>query len=121
MLMKSRTWFLVSVMLFIAAAFFWRKAEERRLNRPTPSANVGSKTAKKQSSVEVPNPAVVKSASARKALDSRTNSVTETNSKALYPNRLSNTSQTVGQMARNERGILLRNALIDTGSSSVKI
>src|ERR1043166_1656502 len=29
MQIKSRTWFLISLMLFVAAAFFWRLGEER--------------------------------------------------------------------------------------------
>ncbi|MEO5802117.1 MAG: S8 family serine peptidase [Verrucomicrobiota bacterium] len=120
--MKPQTWFLLSLMLFIAAAFFWRLGEDRvaqRNAKPKISAATNKIIPAKR---EVPVP--VKS-SARKLLsDSETNSTansSSTNAPELYPHRLKNTSQTIDQLVHNDRAILLRNALIDTAAGSVKI
>jgi subtilisin family serine protease len=44
-----------------------------------------------------------------------------TDAKTLYPYRLQNTAQSIEQLARNDKAVLLRNALIDTGAKAAKI
>lgn len=127
--MKSRYWFLLSVILFIAAAFFWHIGEEQRA-----AESVAKKADAKNSSVSPGknstslHPAAATSAASMKkrlANSSKTNAVSasasSTNAPELYPHRLKNTTQTLEQLARNDHAILLRNALIDTGAEPVKI
>ncbi len=110
--MKSRTWFLLSIALFIAAAFFWRLGEQKRLaqqNAKQPAAVSAKKSGPISSQVSS------KTISPKKPpTDSLPAETNATNSKSLYPNRLSNTTKTIDQLARDNQAILLRNALIDT-------
>src|SRR5579862_5775987 len=98
---KSRTWFLLSLLLFAAAFWTWRYAEKYSAARR--HAAVAPPTAAVPAAVAQPSaaPPLIKTATR-----------TETNKPASY--RLSNTRQNAGQLARNGHGLLLRNALIDT-------
>jgi subtilisin-like proprotein convertase family protein len=93
--LKSRTWFLLSLLLFAAALWTWLYAEkrysdsQRQASAPTTPARVPA----------APAPSLIPAAN-------------QTQKPASY--RLSNTGQSAGQLARNSHGIILRNALIDT-------
>jgi subtilisin-like proprotein convertase family protein len=92
MRLKSRTWFVISLLLFGAGALVWHHAEKVRLSghsgggaKPLPALNAP----------------LIKAAG--------TNAVAGRKS---Y--RLSNTSQNLAQLLHNNHAIILRNALIDT-------
>jgi subtilisin-like proprotein convertase family protein len=96
---------LISLMLFAAAAWMWQvgdRVSAARHRSATPPAALTVKT-----------PAV---AAAVVANGSKGGSMAGGGAAAAHrPSyRLSNTAQTAAQLGRNERGIILRNALIDT-------
>ncbi|MEP6664521.1 MAG: hypothetical protein ABJC04_12750, partial [Verrucomicrobiota bacterium] len=124
MRMKPRSWFLLSVMLFIASAYFWRLGEDRRTAQQAAKQKTSATTEQQAPAAKPVTAPVSPAVSSKKLLtDLTTNSATanSTNAPELYPNRLKNTSQTIDQLVRNNRAILLRNALIDTGAEGVKI
>jgi subtilisin-like proprotein convertase family protein len=90
---RPRAWFLVSLLLFGAAYWFWSYGEKVRLGRG--AHGVRAEVAGR------PVPGLGKMVEARNATGSKS-----------Y--RLSNTRQSQAQLLRNQHGIILRNALIDT-------
>ena len=94
---KSRTWFLFSLLLFAAAFLTWRYGEKKYFSAHPPPPPAPAKLTPPQSAKSAPPLTPV---------------VNKSQGPAGY--RLSNTSATAGQLARNEHGIILRNALIDT-------
>lgn len=105
--MRTRTWFLLSVLLFVGAGFFWHLGEERvalrrtqrvsqaRPANPSPATNFLHEAAL----TPVPRPLA-----------------SPTNRTGSFPYRLGNTTQSIGQLSRSESAILLQNALIDTAA-----
>ncbi|HEX3717944.1 MAG TPA: hypothetical protein VH595_08245, partial [Verrucomicrobiae bacterium] len=91
---KSRTWYLISLVLFCAAGWMWHHGEE-----------VSARRRSNQSTSAKPAP----SPSAPLIKASNTNAVAQRKS---Y--RLSNTKETMSQLLRDDHAIILRNALIDT-------
>ncbi|MGI8964814.1 MAG: hypothetical protein ACR2H1_01865 [Limisphaerales bacterium] len=106
MRLNTRAWFLLSLIAFVAAGLFWRLGEQRRLAvpavKPQTSFFPKAKTITRQTSFTL-NPTATTAA------------LPKTN--AAFQYRLSNTSETIGQLIRNDKAILLRNALIDTSLS----
>src|SRR5665213_2023624 len=92
---RPRIWFLVSLLLFGGAAYVWRLGEIKRLAPATIPRRIVPAT--------LPSTVVTAPLTTNQAAD-----------KHKGPYRLSNTPQSLRQLARNEHGILLRNALIDT-------
>jgi subtilisin-like proprotein convertase family protein len=92
MRLKSRTWFVISLLLFGAGAWMWHYAEKVSLSRH----NAGA-----PKPVSAFNAPLIKTAGANAAVPRK-----------LY--RLSNTRQTLAQLLHNDHAIILRNALIDT-------
>jgi len=104
---KAQRWFLVSLALFAGAWMFWQWGEQKRAAGVTapaqalkpaklvPESSPATNAAPKSAPVSESKPAAT--------LDKR------------YPYRLANTQAGIGQLMRNDRAILLRNALIDTG------
>jgi len=92
MRLKTRTWFVMSLLLFGAGAWMWHYAEGVRERGPE---GEGSKA---DSGVKAP---LIRAGGANAVAGRKS-----------Y--RLSNTRQTVAQLLRNDHAILLRNALIDT-------
>jgi subtilisin-like proprotein convertase family protein len=94
---RSRTWFLVSLLLFAASYWFWTYGEKVRHARIAQAAQ--GKGQGQAAVVQKPAPGSAPITAAR-------------NEKKSY--RLSNTRQTEKQLQRNNHAIILRNALIDT-------
>src|ERR1043166_4827484 len=95
-------------MLFIAAAFLWQFGDERQAARHKTVGQTSSNPATKQKVVPPPAlPSNNSSAVRRK----------DTN----FPYRVGNTAQSPNQLARNEKAILLRNALIETADGADSI
>ena len=93
---SSRTWFLLSLMLFAAALWMWLFAER--------FSAAHSRDAAHAASAHPASPAVAPS----------TNASNKPHSAKPDSYRLTNTRQTVDQLARNSHALILRNALIDT-------
>src|SRR5665213_1780265 len=95
---KSRTWLVISLLLFAAAVWTWRYAEKVR-----DAHRIGaSPAASAQSGVlRLQHPALIK------ALE--TNAPIKRKSYVLR-----NTTQKLAQLVHNDHALILRNALIDT-------
>ncbi len=111
---KSRTWFIASILLFIAAGYFWRLGEVRRFQAKPPAA----------ASESLKQPGVIPSSNAPISLLLNTNfpaltansnaSVPGTPSGNRFPYRLSNSQASLKELMRSDSAILLRNAFWDT-------
>ena len=121
--LRPRTWALLSVALFIAAALCWHAGNRRtaRESRP-PDTNASTPVAPAAGSTAIlkPFPIVSQLPPLPVALAGSATQTTHSNASAAaqtnrFRYRLSNTAQTPAQLARNDRAVLLRNALIDTG------
>src|SRR6266700_8276012 len=110
------TWLLLSVFCFVAAVYFWRLGDQWAARKgPTPPPT-------NQLKPKVPSPQpqshsqavsmVLLSQGTLNALPARQQSPTTNHQSLQY--RLSNTTRTIGQLARSDRAILLENALLDT-------
>src|SRR6185437_7387384 len=119
-------WMLVSVACFIAAIYFWQLGDKWQAQQPpAPAAPQNSNApAPRASSSAVPVPppmesSFVQHSSTAPIVDVNppaTNGVIAKSTNAFFY-RLSNTTQTVGELSRNDHAILLENALIDSSSS----
>ena len=106
---KPRTWALISILCFIGAAVFWRLGEQKpSVAPPPPPANPPAP----QSSVVTP-PSVPQAA-APQAVQSAPAPGAPAAPEA-FPYRLRNTPDSIEQLIRNARAVLLRNVLLDTG------
>src|ERR1700677_718971 len=95
MRLKSRTWFLISLLLFAASFWMWRFAERR------------AKPPQGWSARSAPNP------NSNSNLNSKP-SLTRVGAGRRKTYRVSNTPQTARELLGSDHAILLRNALIDT-------
>jgi subtilisin family serine protease/subtilisin-like proprotein convertase family protein len=110
---RPLTWLLLSVACFLGALYFWRLGNETQANKQTTThaaarhadTTLGQfvRSASTRPLAQLSRPESTNAASAGRAQ----------NASSKY--RLSNTSKTVGQLARSDWGIVLENALIDTG------
>ncbi|MDB6033648.1 MAG: Peptidase and in kexin sedolisin, partial [Verrucomicrobiales bacterium] len=105
MRLKTRTWFIISVLCFLGAAYFWRLGDEHASrNGPTgPSANGQTNPAGKGADPKATNAAsLTNTPQTAAALSNR------------YPYRLSNTAKSLDQLMRSDTALMLQNALFDT-------
>lgn len=124
---SPRTWSLLSLMLFVAAAFFWLKGNEyqARKKKAQPAA-VATNTATSRldlystrfsgvplaqlNTAPAITPAVLTPSSLKNGRPD------QEQIDKLYPHRLRNTSRPLDELMRQDHAILLANALIDTDS-----
>src|SRR2546421_8735201 len=122
MRLKTRTWFVISLLCFIGAWYFWRLGEEKaaRAPRNQPETSGPASTAQRTnlSGVGAPKPLLIERspsplngerAGVRGETVPSASTVPDTNSP--YPYRLSNTPKGIGELTRSDSAILLRNAL----------
>src|SRR6202522_4121039 len=95
MRLKSRTWFLISLLLFAASFWMWRFAERRA----KPPQDRSARSAPNLNPNPAPNPIP---------------SLTRVGAGQRKSYRVSNTPQTARELLGSDHAILLRNALIDT-------
>ncbi|HYV26914.1 MAG TPA: S8 family serine peptidase, partial [Candidatus Eisenbacteria bacterium] len=104
---RPRTWFLLSLMFFIAAGWFWRLGNERTARNASPATNAPVKASPTNTLAALlslqPAPAAKTASLPPVALAQKT-----------FPYRLSNTTKPLKDLMRDDHAILLRNALIDT-------
>src|ERR1051326_3430822 len=117
--MRSRfhRWVLLSMFVAIAGACFWKLGR-----RPSAEVSSGPRLAEGVlSGPKASQTAPIRLLSQPGLLNSLPLSAPQasvsTNAPSRLAHRLSNTSQTVGQLARKEKAILLENALLDTESA----
>ncbi len=112
---SPRTWSLLSVMLFVAAVFFWLKGneyEERRKKTAPPAHATNS-----PGHVASLNLLSTQNAQLAQLTAPSQNSPAEDEAvEKLYPDRLRNTKKSLNALMRQDHSILLANALIDTDS-----
>ncbi len=108
--LRTRTWFVISLLFFVAAAVFWqlgeRKSARDRAARDAAKAATNSPAADATSGPSTPAPA---------AAPAKTNTSAQVR-KTAFPYRLTNTTMTVDQLSRSASGLILRNALIDSSA-----
>ena len=105
---RPRLWALLSILLFIAAAYFWHLGNQRaKQHSGPPDSNPSAPAGKPGAQLEgeafrlVSGPPIAP-----------TNATASVTNRFRY--RLTNTTASLDQLARNDHGVLLRNALIDT-------
>ncbi len=122
MQLRTRTWLVICVLSLVGAAVFWRLGEQRLAGRagttsvptvppaavpppttPLPSAPAATAPVQPTASLVPPNPGPGIGAPSA------------TNRASL---RLRNTTRSVDELARDDRAVLLRNALIDTSTGT---
>src|SRR5687768_2937702 len=130
---SARTWSLLSLLLFVAAVFFWLKGNELEARkRLAPPVVVSSNTPK--TSIDLFSTRTTSQlASLTRSADSNAASgqITEASltegqvdQDAIdkkYPYRLRNTRKPLRELVRDEKAVLLANALIDTGAEAPRI
>jgi len=111
---SARTWSLLSLLLFIAAAFFWLKGNEyetRRKQRLAP-ARTNEAAAQPTGQINFLSTKSVNLARLAPAVAAQSGGIIETNQ--AYPHRLRNTAKSMDDLVRDDGAILLANALMDT-------
>lgn len=115
MCMKPRTWALLSVLFFVAAAVCWRLAEERRVRNSPPAPQVRPKPADRSGRQPAPNlNGLLTWDRLKDHLQPAAPDAGVPDPKKLYPHRVSNTRAPFERLMHSDSAILLRNALIDT-------
>src|SRR5262245_35740866 len=114
---RPRTWFLLSLLFFIAAAWFWYLGERRANPGAAPATSDPPKISTTNNRV-----ALLSVQQPRVASPVPTPTPPPGQEQKAFPLRLSNTSKTLKQLMRDDHALLLRNALIDTaGPADLKI
>jgi subtilisin-like proprotein convertase family protein len=114
MYLKTRTWFLLSLVCFLGAVYFWRLGNERAARDKGPGStntNASPADGRRASSTNTPLPLL--SADTTNRLKPELHATN-----APFPYRISNTTRTIGDLVRSDSAILLRNALIDSTSGA---
>lgn len=107
---RTRTWFIISLLFFVAAAVFWQLGERKLArDKAAKSAASGPAAAGATAGSPVTNAPIVP-AGATNA------SVLATNANDPLRFRLSNTTLTERQLLDRDPALLLMNALVDTAS-----
>src|SRR2546421_311160 len=112
------TWFLLSILFLIAACLFWRLGEERRVPVAPATKEKTTSPDKLSKKSVTSNQVKLKSVIFPNNLVVSGTPTNLTSAKKESDFQLSNTSQSLDELARKESVILLRNALIDTAASA---
>src|SRR3954463_15640133 len=105
--LKTRTWFIISVLCFLGAAYFWRLGDERAARNA--SQEHGQKAEPPKGGT--PNNG---GPSPTQALSITNGPQTSAESSNAFPYRLSNTTKSLDQLMHSETALMLENALLDT-------
>src|ERR1017187_5241925 len=119
---RPLTWLLLSVFCFAAAFYFWRMGDEWAARRAIPQHASGiTDHASRITSPALPikllsQPGNLNSSPPAASLTNHASRVT-----SQFANRLSNTTTPLSQLMRNDRALLLENALLDTAQPAPAI
>src|SRR5258708_2546658 len=115
------TWFILSGLFFVAAIFFWRMGNEWEAKKARQAAPSASRS-QPSGSPAAPAPSAPLPSLRLLNLPGLPQSAQATGEKSnpanRFAHRLTNTTQPMAQLKRNNHAILLENALIDTSDSS---
>src|SRR5258706_8461488 len=105
---RSFTWFLLSVLCFVGAIYFWRLGDEWAAKKSTPpSAQSTNRDGPGQASPDRPHTqAAIKLLSDQQTI--------RPDKKNRFRYRLTNTQRKIGELSHVDHAILLENALLDT-------
>jgi subtilisin family serine protease/subtilisin-like proprotein convertase family protein len=119
---NSRIWYLLSVLLFVAAVWFWLRGNEEVARRDS---------AKKSAPVQNSNLPPLKSTGAVPQAQTTPSTAQQASASAIsgraaapppsqsrFPYRLRNTDQSLDQLGLSDTAVLLDNAFIDTASAT---
>src|SRR5438552_1075438 len=117
--LRTRTWFLISLLCFVLAGYFWRLGIERdRRNAPSratnPEPSVPIKELGANNFRHGPPPLLGASEAHTNGGERQFAATNRVRINPLLTNRLSNTSKSLKELMRRDTAVLLRNALIDT-------
>ncbi len=123
MRLRTRIWILLSVVLFVAAALYWRGSHQRHVDstaaNTTPAQPQPIPLRLTNALANVP--AQAPDAAANSSLNLITTNVLFAPVTNRLAYRLTNTAQPLSQLLRSDRAVLLRNALIDTALGTPNI
>ncbi len=110
MRLRPITWFVVSLLLLVGALFLWRLGNRTTAHKaPAPTAVAAMPAqAPAVSAITTPSPIIASAASVNSS------NRPAAAAKDFLSYRLSNTPRTMGQLMRDDKAILLENALVDT-------
>lgn len=114
---SARTWSLLSLLLFVAAAFFWLKGNEYQARKNlAPRSVAGTNAAALQLfSTQAAGAPLASLTSPPIAADSLQNGKPAAEAiKKRFPYRLQNTEKALNELVKDDGAVLLANALIDT-------
>lgn len=121
---SSRTWFLLSALLFVAAVWFWLRGNEEVAKRDAArkSASGQGTNLPQFKSAGAVQPGQTNPASAPRATAAAPGAAVAPPpppaSQSNFPYRLRNTQDSLDQLGMNDAAVLLDNAFIDTSSST---
>ncbi len=118
MRLKTRHWFLLSLVLFGAAAWFWHLGDQRVARRPSAVATnaVSATNAATGQPFRLQVTNYLADASVLPLLATVTTNVPNGPPAGLVAYRLSNTKLPLNELARSDRALLLRNVLLNTAN-----
>src|SRR5437868_5136607 len=118
--LKTRTWFLVSLLCFGLAGYFWHLGNERSRRDSLSATNAATPAGAPIKALGANNfhhvPSLLTSVAAP-ASPAQAKAPKVPRSNPLLTNRLSNTSKPLKELMRSESAVLLRNAFIDTSAT----
>lgn len=125
MQLRTRTWLVICVLSLVGAAVFWRLGEQRLAGRagttsvptvqPAAVPSAATPLLSPSSPSATTSPAQPTASSAPPSPAASLIAPSATNRASL---RLRNTTRSIDELARDDRAVLLRNALIDTTSGT---
>src|SRR6185295_185762 len=103
---RTRTWFVISLLCFVAAAVFWQLGQRAERERDLSRIEAAKATNAPATAAPGPNPPVVPASPAPSVPPAtKTNSANAVTQDA-FPHRLSNTAKDVEELSRSEQSIL---------------
>src|SRR3954469_5211211 len=108
--LKTRTWFIISVLCFLGAAYFWRLGDQHAAR----NASTGQDQKAGPPKGGTPNDGKNASPSPTQALNITNGPQSSAELSNAFPYRLSNTTRSLDEVMHTETALLLENALLDT-------
>src|SRR5436190_10474468 len=104
--LKTRTWFIISVLCFLGAAYFWRLGDQHAARNASTAPDQKAEPPKGGTPNASPSPT--------QALNITNGPQSSAELSNAFPYRLSNTTRSLDELMHTETAVLLENALLDT-------